>query len=367
MTKKLLCLVLALVMLFSLAACKPDDGKENSSAEISSESADKDSSADDKTSSDANSADSSAADTTSDDSSDATSSDETSEEDTGYQPLLYKVEDGKGGVLYLLGSIHAGDERIDKLSDKVMNAYDASNYLCVEFDTVAFSEDQSKLMAMVKTMLCPAGTTIKDQLGEETYNACKKYLEDNGLYNSLYDYYGAYFWSSLVSEAMMSKSKLSSDYGVDLMFLTMAHDEGMEIREVESADFQYGMMLAFPTELWKLSIESYLRNEEFEISMLNQMFEVWLSGDASDIAELLETEYDDGIEYTDEQKALLADYDKQLVDDRNNGMTAKAEEYLAGGGTGFFVVGAAHIVGETGVAAQLKAKGYTVTIISGQE
>ena len=40
-------------------------------------------------------------------------------------PLLYKVTDGKGATLYLLGSIHVGDKRTQAMPDYVMNAYNA--------------------------------------------------------------------------------------------------------------------------------------------------------------------------------------------------------------------------------------------------
>ncbi len=340
MVKKILCLVLALIML-ALVACV--DKTETDTSDVTS---------------------------TSDVSKDSSvESEETSEEtsvDEGYQPLLYKVEDGKGNVLYLLGSIHVGDARVDMLSDKIMNAYDASNYLCVECDIVSFSEDEEKMMSVMTKMLCPTGTTIKDQLGEETYNLCKKFLEDNNYYNSLYDYYGAYFWSALVSEVLVEKTTLSSDHGVDNMFLTMAHDEGMEIREVESVDFQYDMMLNFPTELWQLMIKSSIENVDVEVEALEDMYEAWISGDGKALIEVTETEIDDS-EYTAEQLAMIEEYDRQMVDDRNNNMTDKAEEYLAGGGTGFFVVGAAHIVGEKGVAAQLRSRGYTVSVVCGNE
>jgi len=41
-------------------------------------------------------------------------------------------------------------------------------------------------------------------------------------------------------------------------------------------------------------------------------------------------------------------------------MADRAEEYLAEGGTGFYVVGAAHIVGEGALVELLRDRGYTV-------
>ena len=52
--------------------------------------------------------------------------------------------------------------------------------------------------------------------------------------------------------------------------------------------------------------------------------------------------------------------EKKLLDDRNVAMTAKIEEYLKGKDPIFVVVGAAHIIGDKGIAKQLRDKGYKV-------
>ncbi len=344
MTKNLLCLVLAFVMLFSFASCDGGNGGEtkNNTSTISGENSEN----------------------TVDESSDAASSEDTSEAPAAYEPLLYKVDSGNGNVLYIFGSIHVGDGRIDMLSDKIMNAYAASNYLCVEADIIAFSDDLTAAAKELQKLICPIGTTIKDQLGEELYAECKKYLEDCGYYNSFYDYYSATLWQSLVTEAIAEKSGLMSDHGADRLFLTMAHDEGMEIREIESASFQYSMMASFPVELMALMIEQSLQCEDEQIEALKETYDVWLSGDGAEL-EILFT--DDVSDLNEEQLAMYESYTKAMLTDRNVTMTDKAEEYLEGGGVGFYVVGAAHVLGDDGIVAQLRDRGYTVTVVSGKE
>jgi uncharacterized protein YbaP (TraB family) len=50
----------------------------------------------------------------------------------------------------------------------------------------------------------------------------------------------------------------------------------------------------------------------------------------------------------------------KLLDDRNVAMTAKIEDYLKAKDPIFVVVGAAHIIGDKGIAKQLRDKGYKV-------
>ena len=47
-------------------------------------------------------------------------------------------------------------------------------------------------------------------------------------------------------------------------------------------------------------------------------------------------------------------FTKQLLDDRNVGMTQKIQDYLASSGTYFVLAGAAHFVGENGIVELLR-------------
>ena len=54
------------------------------------------------------------------------------------------------------------------------------------------------------------------------------------------------------------------------------------------------------------------------------------------------------------------EYNTKMITERNLSMADTAEEYLTRGGTGFFVVGAAHILGEGGCVELLTERGYAV-------
>jgi hypothetical protein len=51
---------------------------------------------------------------------------------------------------------------------------------------------------------------------------------------------------------------------------------------------------------------------------------------------------------------------KKLLDDRNVAMATQLDEYLKGKEPIFVVVGAAHIIGDKGIAKMLRDKGYKV-------
>lgn len=288
------------------------------------------------------------------------SSDVSADEDGECTPLLYRVSCSKGGTLYLLGSIHIGDERMEKMPAYVMNAYNESSFIAVEADIVAFDKDFAAQIKYTQTLLCDSGKTIEDHLGTELYEKAKGFLQDNGAYMSAYKAYGPAMWFSLVDNVLYDKSGLDSENGADRLFIDMANDDGKQVREAESVGFQYEMLKGFSDDLYKLMIESTIDTADEGVEALKQMYEIWLDGDEAEVAEMLK---EDISGLTDEEKVLYDEYMKAMLTDRNVGMANKAEQYLAEGVTSFMVVGTAHVVGDGGLVELLRDRGYNVAVV----
>jgi uncharacterized protein YbaP (TraB family) len=84
--------------------------------------------------------------------------------------------------------------------------------------------------------------------------------------------------------------------------------------------------------------------------MIKRLQTAYLSGDPDALQKILDEESDMGT------KSLT----QKLLDDRNVTMAARLDEYLKGKEPAFVVVGAAHIIGDKGVAKLLRDKGYKV-------
>lgn len=279
---------------------------------------------------------------------------ETESVESACTPILYKVTAESGGVLYLFGSIHATDSRAYPLPDYVMQAYYDSDYLAVECDMVAFSSDFAAQTELVSKLVLADGTTIADHIGQETYAAAKTLLQEHGQYFSLYDSYGPVMWMSLLESVVIDLSGLDANNGVDMHFLQLAKKENKEVREVESVEFQYDLLLSLSDALMTLLIDAYVEDPQGAADGTAALFEAWLTGDETALLE------ESAEEVPEEEAALYSAYETKLVTERNLEMADTAEDYLSQGGTGFFVVGAAHIIGEGACAELLSERGYTV-------
>ena len=269
-------------------------------------------------------------------------------------PILYKVTAENDAVLYLFGSIHATDSRAYPLPDYVMQAYAESSYLAVECDVNAFASDVGAQVELAKKMVLTDGTTVADHLGQETYAAAKTFLTDYSAYYPLYDSYHPAMWMSLLEAEIVEMSGLSTDNGIDVFFLSKAADEEKEIREIESVEFQYDMLLGFSDELISKVIADYVNDPQTAAEETMTLYEYWLSGDEAALVVSFTQEAQD------EDTEAYEEYNTKMITERNLSMADTAEEYLTRGGTGFFVVGAAHILGEGGCVELLTERGYAV-------
>lgn len=278
-------------------------------------------------------------------------------------PLLYKVTDSEGNVAWLFGSIHVGEEYFYPLPDYVLDAYESSDALAVEFDIVSFETDFDAQIEALQQMVYADGTTITDHISEELYNEAKALLKELGMYSSALDYYCPSMWSSFIDSAMYEQLGVDTTLGIDLYFLNRAHEEGKTILDVESAAFQYGMLAGFSEELQAILLESSVANAglvEESKEDLQQLVQAWAAGDEAAFDALInaEEEFESA-----EEEALYGEYQNAMITSRNLSMADFAEDALKSGEEVFIVVGAAHIVGAGAMAQLLSERGYTVEVV----
>ena len=218
--------------------------------------------------------------------------------------------------------------------------------------------DPAELHPMLWKVTDPQG--VKDHMPEELYTRCAELLGEVGAYSPLMDYYNLGMWSQLTEQAaLMTRSDLDPEFAMDSQLILLAYDHEIPVRSVESAAFQMGLLNSFPDELDLLMIRETLDNLDEYGESIDELYSAWLSGDYDAILALNQSE--EGTEdYTEEELALVADYNRAMLDDRNVGMAETAKEYLAAGDTVFFAVGAGHLVGDMGLVQLLRDAGFTV-------
>ena len=275
-------------------------------------------------------------------------------------PILYKVTDGDGDAIWLFGSIHVGLEEYYPLPDYVMDAFENSDALAVEFDIVAFQKDMQAQTAALTALIYTDGTTIADHIPAELYEQAVEIIDENSMYVSAYDSYCPILWSSLLDNILMEKAGAETNLGVDMHMINLAYDCDKPVLDVESPELQYNLMAGFSEELQIMLLEKSVENfERYNLygMAMNMLMKTWMTGDEETLVLMLNEESQLG---TERERELYAEYTDALITQRNLSMTAYAEDALESGDELFICVGAAHIVGPDAMADLLAERGYTV-------
>ncbi len=274
-------------------------------------------------------------------------------------PLFYKIgKEGSDINIYLLGSIHAANDDIYPLNDTIMSAYNQSDYLAVEVDTVALTSDFDLQLELAQKMLYTDGTTIKDHIGDELYNQMVALLREKGSYSSIYDNYKPVFFESLFENVIIADADMDPNAGIDMHFLNLAKKDEKNILEIETAEFQYDLLLSNPIELDKMMLEEYVNSYDESVSEMKNIYSAWKKGDISELEkELME---DSNEELSAEEIEMLENYNQALINDRNYGMVNALEKYFDEEKKVFCVVGLGHVIGDEGIISLMEKKGYNI-------
>ena len=306
------------------------------------------------------------------------------QQNAGSLGLLWKADNGEGNTLYLLGSIHTDVNNTypfhKQLRDIILNA-----------DQVTFEldfNDQAQIAEFAAMQVYSDGTTLADHISPELYQLTVEAAATLGLDEETVAQYKAWaLASTFQSLATVDETTSSNAMAVDLYVNAKAANAGIPIDAVETYAFQGGIFDGLSPEYQELylaggllmtldvdtmdqetrdALVAVLGEEALEpatqeaiqaqVDQISAMMETWKNRDVA------------GFEKIYNKEAILESDDElnsKLFLDRDPGMIQYAADYLSqeGSHTGLMVVGAGHMVGDTGIVQGLIDQGYTVEVV----
>lgn len=281
-------------------------------------------------------------------------------------PAFYEVTDQDGNKLYLLGTIHLGDDRTAFLPDEIYKALDASDALAVEMDLLTFSdrieEDDELRDAYTEADFYTNGSTLREHIPGGMYEKLCQRMFAIG-YEGYADMMRPISIDSTYSQYLTeSCNYLVWEKGVDVRLLTIAHEQNKKIYEIEDAKEHLLTLNALSDETVRVLLKtSMMYGRTHFLADELWAYELWCSGDAEAWSEYLNDEF--GGKLTREQIKAYEEYDRVLVSDRDLIMFEGIKEYLASGETVFVAVGMAHVLGDGALVDMLTEAGYTVKLV----
>jgi len=148
----------------------------------------------------------------------------------------------------------------------------------------------------------------------------------------------------------MMRAGFESDAGADRQIDAVGDANGKRMRAFETPEQQINLMAGLNDEVQRQMLLEAIEAAEKGGAQMDVMATAWETGDLATLERLAVTDLRDG--YPEFYSLLLAD--------RNDAWVEVLVAELQGAGVDFIAVGAGHLLGEDGLVAQLRARGYAV-------
>ena len=261
---------------------------------------------------------------------------------TNEKSLLWKISgNGLKHHSYLYGTIHVTCDAT--LPEKVKNALDKTDQLCLELDM----DDTNMQTEMMGGMMMKDGVTLQSLASKEDFEIVDAFLTKNlGFSAKMLNTLKPFMVNAMLYPKMISCEMQS----VEGELMKIAKEQKEETIGLETVTEQLNVFDAIPyqdqmNELVKTA-KSDLDKDRNE---LNKMLELYKTEDVEAM-------------YTFTQQSenvLTSKFDEELLNSRNQNWIARISK-IADNKATFFGVGAAHLGGEKGVINLLRKYGFTV-------
>ena len=266
------------------------------------------------------------------------------------RPLLWKVSDGDNAI-YLLGSFHllkSGDYPLATSTDV---AFEDAEQVVFELSPAEMA-DPAAGARMAQAAVRTDGSTLQQSLPADSWRKLEAFASRRGLPLANFQAMEAWYVSLVVSVTEMQALGLDPELGLDKHFADRAGKAGKPTRGLETFDQQIALFDGMSADEQRQALEDTLEEAAEMQAEIENMHNLWRSGDDKALFEAT------GAELKAEYPAL---YDR-LNRDRNRAWLPRLSAMLDDESSDdtLVVVGALHLLGDDGVVALLRAKGYKV-------
>lgn len=261
------------------------------------------------------------------------------------EPALWRVADADSEI-WLFGSVHVLPRNVQWLSPRVLTALEGSDEFITETDVEA--ADFSALAQLHGTL--PAGQTLASRLSAEDQERLARAARETRLDPVALDRLRPWFAALQITYAYATQRGQTTDDGVETVLGARARAQNIRFGFLETPEQQIRVLADLPPADEAHFLSVTLRQVDEGGRALNGLDEPWARGDL----EMLSRELDR--QWRDAGPAIH----NALIVDRNRAWANAIEARLAGSGSAFIAVGAAHLVGDENVVQLLRERGIEV-------
>jgi uncharacterized protein YbaP (TraB family) len=268
-----------------------------------------------------------------------------------HRGILYRVSH-KGNTSYLFGTIHVGKPEFYPLGTEVMQAFSKASKVAFEIDLQNTAAIQS---GMEKHGMYGTGDSLKNHLTPDTLARLDQALKKVGLSSESYMQMKPWVVADEIMMLALAQAGYDPKQGIEEYLLKLATQQKKQIVGLETIDFQFSLF----SRLTDKDQDQFLKEviddngDDKTRKDTDELADAWYRADADKLARLARDELS--------EKTVTAEFTQRvLLDQRNPGMATKIEGLLKHDKVTFVGVGLLHLIGDKGVPALLRQRGYAV-------
>ena len=261
-------------------------------------------------------------------------------------PALWVIRDADS-TLYLFGTVHVLKPGVAWDSPRIDAALAASSDVWFE---ISNPDDQAAIIPLIQQHGVSPNRPLSSLLSATEMADLDAAARTVGSNISQMDPLRPWFAALTLSVAPLVKAGYDPNSGVELVLKARAVADGKTIHGFETIDHQVGILATLPEQVQLAFLRSTLEDFDQAATELDAMVLAWSTGDVAAL---------DRVVVEDMKTETPEIYDALLVR-RNVDFADQIQTLLAGSGTAFIAVGAAHLAGDDSVQAVLEGRGVEV-------
>jgi len=270
-----------------------------------------------------------------------------SQNDDNQNALLWKISgNGIEKPSYLFGTIHLMPAADYYFPSYMQDVFASCQALALEVDVV--NMPLSEQIAMAKRAMMPAGKKLQDYMPEPDFQTYKNFIiNDLGIKEKKFE--RMTIVQPLFSSGILLNELIKKPKGYETELGKLAKKRKMNILGLETMDYQFSIFegISIEDQVKAMNMTDVSKNPMEEYNALKQLY---LDQNLSELARMSAAE------------TSIPDFEERFLNQRNRNWIPVIAEQIKKEST-FIAVGAAHLPGEKGVLALLRAQGYTVEAV----
>ncbi|MBO4532567.1 MAG: TraB/GumN family protein [Treponema sp.] len=257
------------------------------------------------------------------------------------------TDDGESSTVYLLGTYHAGDERITGFPECVQTALDNSDRFCCELskkDWERFPDLVNELT--MQSVLTDLSHTFVDDLTQDEIKLISNFIDNQTLAQLIC--FEPWVLNNYLQSVLILASGLDTTKAYDIMIMDELNKKGSDFDGLDEAQVQLDLTAWGDWNTQLIMLRDTLRDLmdlKTSVQEISDLYEIFLTGDAAAFEEAYYKDLEEEISL----QPVYKEYIKELLADRNQIWAGKIQDYIKMGGTTFIFAGTAHFTGPDSV------------------